>query len=390
MCVIGLGVLVCVNGRIETLADRVETSVEELATTLDRTAVALDDASTTADSFTVTIDNSEEAVYAAANTIMSVRTNLETLESVLRAVNILGVSPLGPAADAVGGIANAIEGLDTRLSAIGDSLDGNSDALAANATSLGRLADSTAAAAERLRSGVIEDSLDDVHLVIIVVLLMMLAWTAVPAVGALVFGVWLRRELARRPRVSAASRRGARGGGTSIVAARVMKSRPARLADGRIGRNGDPPRSLDPFALLSGMSGRAARRRGGGRAGLVRRRSAHRAPYASDSWNRTSARSAVGRFGRIRAGPRALKAIRMSEMHAARPGGHVGDRQRRSWRSADRAASIPHMPWTPPPGGVDDEHRYSPCPTWYGSRDGHGRKMSWRMSWMPPLMSPPT
>ena len=31
--------------------------------------------------------------------------------------------------------------------------------------------------------------------------------------------------------------------------------------------------------------------------------------------------------------------------------------QRRSRRSADRAASSPPMPWTPPPGGVDDEHR---------------------------------
>ena len=48
------------------------------------------------------LDRTEEAVSAAAATIIGVRTNLQTLESVLRAVNILGVSPLGPAADAVG------------------------------------------------------------------------------------------------------------------------------------------------------------------------------------------------------------------------------------------------------------------------------------------------
>ena len=58
--------------------------------------------------------------------------------------------------------------------------------------------------------------------------------------------------------------------------------------------------------------------------------------------------------------------------------------------SAERAASSPLIPWTPPPGGVDDEHRYSPAPTRYGSSDGHGRKTSWRMSSIPPLMSPPT
>lgn len=197
VAVIGLGVLFYVNGRIDAAGDRVETTVSELATTMDRTAKVLHDASATAQSFTVTLGRTEEAVSSAANTIISVRTNLETLESVLRAVNILGVSPLGAAGNAVGGIANAIEGLDTRLTAIADSLVTNSDALAANATSLGQLGDSTAALAERLRSGVVQDSLADVHLVIVAMLLLLTAFAAVPAVGALVFGVWLRRELER-------------------------------------------------------------------------------------------------------------------------------------------------------------------------------------------------
>jgi hypothetical protein len=33
--------------------------------------------------------------------------------------------------------------------------------------------------------------------VIIVMLLVMTGWTAVPAIGAIVFGVWLRREVRR-------------------------------------------------------------------------------------------------------------------------------------------------------------------------------------------------
>lgn len=197
VCAIGLGAIVWINGRVDALADRVDTSVESLATTIERTAQALEDASSTADSFTGTLDTTAEAVTAAAATIKGVRSNLETLEGVLRAVNILGVSPLGPAGDAVGGIANAIEGLDTRLSAVGDDLGSNRDALAANADSLGKLADSTAAAAARLRSGVVEASLDDVQAVLVVVLLVFTAWSAVPAAGAIVFGVWLRRELAR-------------------------------------------------------------------------------------------------------------------------------------------------------------------------------------------------
>jgi ABC-type transporter Mla subunit MlaD len=192
---LGLAVLLYVNTRIDAAGERVEASVSQLTTTLDRTAKALHDASTTAQTFNVTLDRTQEAVSAAANTIIGVRTNLETLESVLRAVNILGVSPLGPAADAVGGIANSIEGLDSRLTAIADGLVANRDSLAANATSLGQLGDSTAAMAERLRSGVVEDSLADVHFAIVVMLLVLTAWTMVPAVGALAFGVWLRRQL---------------------------------------------------------------------------------------------------------------------------------------------------------------------------------------------------
>jgi len=194
---LGLGALVWVNGRIASVGDRVATSVDEIATTLERTAVALEDASTTADSFTGTIDRTVEGVSAAADTIAGVRSNLETLATVLNAVNILGLTPLGPAADAVGGIASAIEGLDTRLTGIADSLKGNRDALATNAASLGQVAESTAAMAERLRSGAIEASLDDVQAVIGIVLLLMVAWTSVPAFGALGVGIWLRRELGR-------------------------------------------------------------------------------------------------------------------------------------------------------------------------------------------------
>lgn len=196
---LGLGALAFINGKVGSLSDRVETSVDQIATTLERTADVLHDASTTAQTFTVTLERSAEGVSAAADTIRGVRTNLERLESVLRAVNILGLSPLGPAGDAVGGIADSIEGLDTRLTAIADSLATNRDSLAANATSLGQLGDSTEATAERLRSGVVEASLDDVHAVTVVMMLLFVAWTAVPAVGALALGTWLRREVRPAP-----------------------------------------------------------------------------------------------------------------------------------------------------------------------------------------------
>jgi hypothetical protein len=193
VAVVGFGILLYADGRIAAATDRVEASMSGISTTLERTATALRDASTTAGTFSDTLDRTEAAVSSAADTIIGVRTNLETLRDVLRAVNILGVTPLGPASDAVGGIAGAIEGLDSRLTTIADSLATNDDSLAANATSLGRLGDSTAALAERLRSGVVEDSLADVHLAILAILLVLTVWTVLPAAGALAAGVWLRR-----------------------------------------------------------------------------------------------------------------------------------------------------------------------------------------------------
>lgn len=197
VAIVGFGALVWANNRISTLSDRVGTSVEQMATTLDNTAKALQDASSTASGFTQTLDRTSEGVSSAAQTIVGVRTNLESLESALQAVSILGVNPLNVAANAVGGIANALEGLDTRLTAISDSLEGNRDRLTANATSLAALGESTAALAARLRSGAVEDSLADVQALLIVTLLLFVLWSAVPAVGALALGIWLRRETER-------------------------------------------------------------------------------------------------------------------------------------------------------------------------------------------------
>jgi len=189
--------LIWVNGRVGDLRAEAETTVGQLATTMDRTAKALHDASTTAQSFTGTVEQSGLAVSSAADTITEVRSGLSSLEAQLRAVNILGAQPLSATADAVGRIDASLEGLDTRLDAIATGLSTNRDALASNATSLGQLGDSVEDMATRLDSGVIEDSLGDIQTVIVVVLLVFTAWSLVPAIGALVGGLWLRRELER-------------------------------------------------------------------------------------------------------------------------------------------------------------------------------------------------
>ncbi|MGZ6340423.1 MAG: hypothetical protein ACXWMX_01090, partial [Candidatus Limnocylindrales bacterium] len=194
---IGFGGMVWVNGRISSLRGETEANVARLATTMELTATVLRGASTTADSFRATVDQSAQAVSSAAVTATEVRSDLSALEAQLRSVSFLGATPLSSSADAVGRIAASMEGLDTRLSLIADGLKGDRNALAGNAASLGQLGASTEALAARLGSGVEQDSLGDVQLVIAVTLLVFAGWSFVPAVGALVLGMWLRRELGR-------------------------------------------------------------------------------------------------------------------------------------------------------------------------------------------------
>lgn len=196
---IGFGAIAWVNIRIGEIRGDAEATVARLATTVELAANLLHGASTTAQSFGATVDQSAQAVSAAAVTITEARSGLSALAAQLRSVSILGATPLSSPADAVGRIATSMDGLDTRLSLIADSVRGNRDALAGNAAALGVLGDSTQVLAARLGSGVGQDSFGDVQQVIAVTLLVFAAWAFVPAIGALVLGGWLRRQL-RRPR----------------------------------------------------------------------------------------------------------------------------------------------------------------------------------------------
>ena len=197
LAAVGLGALVWVDGRVSQLRGEVATTLVQRATTMALAARVLQDASTTAQSFTVTVDQTSRALSSTADTITETRADLAGLGAQLRSVSILGATPLSTSADAVDRIAVSMEGLDSRLSLIADSLNGNRQALTGNATSLRRLADSAETLAARLGSGAIDDSLGDLQRLISVTLLVLAAWSLVPAIGALALGIWLRREMGR-------------------------------------------------------------------------------------------------------------------------------------------------------------------------------------------------
>jgi hypothetical protein len=197
LAVVGLVALLYVGGRVGALADRVSTQVTTLVATVEDASTALKDAGATAGSFATTLDQTPDTVRQAAGTVTSVRTTLSSVQGTLGAINILGASPFGGVADQFGQISSDLEGLDTRLVALADSLGDNRAKLQSNATSLTSLGNRLGDVADQLKSGVIEDSLADVRAMVTILALVLVAWTAVPAVGALLLGLWLRRMMAR-------------------------------------------------------------------------------------------------------------------------------------------------------------------------------------------------
>jgi hypothetical protein len=192
--VIGLLAMLWVGGRLGTMADRVSGQIDSVATTLEKSGTALTDAGATAGSFSTTLTETSTALDQAADSVTSIQPKLADLEAQFRSVDILGNQPLGKAADVISGIRTSLDGLDTRLHTISSSLTDNQAKLEANGASLTSLGSQLTILARDLRAGA-GQSVDDIRAVIIIVLLVLVSWTAVPAIGALVLGMWLRRTV---------------------------------------------------------------------------------------------------------------------------------------------------------------------------------------------------
>ncbi|MFP5343438.1 MAG: hypothetical protein ACLGIJ_11025 [Candidatus Limnocylindria bacterium] len=192
---LGLVALGWVSGRVGGLAARTSVQVDGLVRTLEASGQALRDAGTTSVSFAVTLERTPPSVRQAAATVATLESNLRSIASQLDGISILGTRPLGQVSAGFTDMASDLDGLDTRLDLIATDLDGNSDALLANAASLRGLGAELDAIAADLRAGIVQDSFDDVSAVLTVLALALVLVTALPAVGALAFGWWLRRTL---------------------------------------------------------------------------------------------------------------------------------------------------------------------------------------------------
>lgn len=190
---LGLIVLVIGLSRVNGLADRLRDDVGGVSVALERTASVLDDAATAARSFGVTVDSSTAALGTAATDLREVVPKLRDIETQANAVSILGNQPLGPLAGLFGQIASQLSDLDTQLDRVATDLGTNRSALDANAGSLAALATQTRTLAGKLGGGALPGAVDDLRWLLVAMLAVSTLGAAVPAIGALALGLWLRR-----------------------------------------------------------------------------------------------------------------------------------------------------------------------------------------------------
>jgi hypothetical protein len=199
VAVLGLVALIWVGGRMGALTERTSSQVEEIAGTLEASGQALEDAASTTLSFAVTLERTPPTIRQAAQTVANLEANMRQTADQLASVSILGSQPLGRVSGLFSQMATDLDGLDTRLELIATDLEGNRDALLDNAASLRETGIRLDGLAADLRGGFVEDSFADVMAVLTVLALALILVTALPAVGALVFGWWLRRTIDAMP-----------------------------------------------------------------------------------------------------------------------------------------------------------------------------------------------
>jgi hypothetical protein len=196
---IGFVALIAASGRIGSLGDRIVSEAVSLDAIIVRTADVLDDAAATAASFGPTVAQTSKAVSDAAVAVRDIGPRLRDLETQANAIEIFGSRPVAPLGQLFGQIAGDLSGLDVQLDGIATEMGRNETALTANATSLGTLADLVRAYTGRLKPDAIDAGIDEARRLLLFTLALFIGWTAVPAVGSLIVGRWMRGLVADRP-----------------------------------------------------------------------------------------------------------------------------------------------------------------------------------------------
>ena len=195
LTVVLLGISFSVGSRLDDLTVRLTTRLDTISETVDKTATTLEHASSTSGSVTATIDQGASTIGKIDATLGEVVGAVRALQTAASTLSIFGQTPLSSIADRFGTIATQLESLKAQVSTLSGNLGNNESTLGALGTSMTDLVGQLHQVSDVLRSGEIEDSLREIVSIIRWSLSLLAIWFAVPAIAALAFGVWIRRQL---------------------------------------------------------------------------------------------------------------------------------------------------------------------------------------------------
>ena len=198
VAVVAVGALAAGLGRVATLSDALRGDANGISETLLQTADVIDSAATTSDAFGLTIDQTTVALGIVGTDIRDIVPRLQAIEAQANAINILGSTPLAPLAGLFGQIAGQLGDVQSQLDAVSASLGTNRTSLSTTGASLTKLATQTRELSKELGGDSVPNALDDARWLFVAVLGVAALGAAMPAVGALALGLWLRRDLGLR------------------------------------------------------------------------------------------------------------------------------------------------------------------------------------------------
>ena len=190
-----LGISFAIGSRLESLSDRLTGRLDTISQTIDKTATTLERASTTSGSVTSTIQQGVTTIDKVDATLGEVVGALRGLQTAASTLSIFGQTPLSSISDQFGKIANQLEALKGQVDTLTGNLGNNQSTLGALGASMTDLVAQLHQVSDVLRSGDIEDSLREIVSIIRWSLSLLAIWFAVPAIVALAFGIWIRRQL---------------------------------------------------------------------------------------------------------------------------------------------------------------------------------------------------
>ncbi|HEX2756293.1 MAG TPA: hypothetical protein VHM48_12565 [Candidatus Limnocylindrales bacterium] len=190
---IGIAALIGASGRIGSLGERIVSEAVSLDAIIGSSADVLDGAATTVGTLGPTVERTSATVSAAAGALRDIEPRLRDVETQANAFEIFGQRPVASLGQLFGQIATDISGLDEQLDGIATEMGRTKAALTANAESLGALADLIRAYKDRLKPEAIDAGIDEARRLLLFTLTLFIGWTAVPAIGSLIVGRWMRR-----------------------------------------------------------------------------------------------------------------------------------------------------------------------------------------------------